>query len=544
MAANEGVPCEPHEWSVVCQSQNNSLVLYSSSLQEIRTVTETKSNPLPVPWTSPAYFEILAKFFEQKAAASLQDSLLNGYFDMFFPRREKIGSGGCGSVYRVEHVLAGIKLAVYAVKVIPFGDATRLKRAINEVKLFEKMGRQPHPLIIGYKHCWIENWQPANFGPTVPCLFILMEYAPLGTVEKWLADGEKPGVFKKLPDRQLWQIFVSIATAVHHLHSIGIMHRDLKLSNVLMFEAPKNSPTKLRLVLSDFGTSVDVFDLGLRRPRTGATGTIETMAPELLKTDDDGTYMYSHSFQSDVWSLGVILFSLFYRCNPFVMDGGEERLMKYVSVDALVKEMGLENVKVPRLARKLMDRMMRANPAERCTIEELMEEPEIFQMTVEFGLDKLVRMDGPTVMVSPSMEDLVSSVALPLPEGMHETKAIQTDAVAKFVLNPRNVFGLMLVPQATSFARFLTYFALLALSPCFSSDVLWCGAVIGALLHEIVINKSTTGVAIGLLLVFGYLCLTTIEGGDTTLRSGKDLWKKWAKWIRGVFGCLDKNWMA
>ena len=511
---------ESENWKVVCQSTENSLVLYNSSSSEIRTVAETKSNPLPVPWTSPTYFEILAKHFSKYASFSLRDSLTNGYFNHFFTNHTKIGSGGYGSVYRVEHILAGIHLGDYAVKVIPFGELAWLEKAINEVKLFEKLARKPHPLIIGYKHCWIEEWQPATYGPQIPCLFILMEYAQGGTVEKWLEVPGDEGKFRALPEKEAWQIFLNIATAVHYLHRLGIMHRDIKLSNVLIFEEPANSPLPMRMALSDFGTSVDVFERQ-NRPRTGATGTIETMAPELLMQDECGRFMYKHTFASDIWSLGVILFSLFYHCNPFVKDEGQARLKEFTTVENLVAQMGLQNVEVPKLARSLLRHMMTKDPRERWQVDKIMQMELVHEMTVEFGLDKLMGSVGPVVMVSPSMDDLNSSVKLPLLDATRKTVESQTEKEEKKPreFQGRYIFGLLLahmlvlLVDRTDWVSILPIVAVIAawrfvpdMVWKVSGDLLWCAAAGLVMLIGSVVGTAPPSHTIGVLVVFAYAC--------------------------------------
>lgn len=407
-------------WIVVLQTHKRELVLYNSSLQQLKTVRQTPTNQdAPVPWSSPSYFRILADMFLNGAAQipfSLNDFLMNGYFEKFFPIRQKIGSGGCGSVYRVEHCLAGIRLAVYAVKVIPVGEFSWLQRVINEVKLLEQLSQTPHPLILGYKHCWIEEWQPATFGPKIPCLFILMEFANRGNLESYIA-GPKTGLYQLINPEESWQIFINIAIAVHHLHSLGILHRDLKLSNVLIFDEPNNSPLHFRFALSDFGTAIDLHSIDTAHKRTGATGTIETMAPELFVTDKNGDYLYRHSCASDIWSLGVIMLSLFYGFNPFVMDGGEQKLRNFTSIDNLINEMNI-SVVPPPAATKLIKKMMRLNPKERCTIDEILADPTVYDLTIKYGLNKLVSKDNHRiVIVSPSMDDLKNSaLALPCEE--------------------------------------------------------------------------------------------------------------------------------
>lgn len=424
----------PTTWNVVFQTPEKALVLFNPSLQEIRTVAPSGNSPFSsIRWNSPTYFRILAELMKRRGELppSLDNFLMNGYFERFFPVRQKIGNGGCGSVYRVEHILAGIRLAEYAVKVIPVGEFSWLQRVISEVKLLEKLAQKPHPLILGYKHCWIEEWQPALFGPKIPCLFILMEFAPLGNLESLLST-KIPGKFRNdLTNEEIWQIFLNIAVAVHHLHSLGIIHRDLKLSNVLLFEEKNNSPLPLRLVLSDFGTSIDVQMNQANYSRTGATGTVETMAPELLIQGKNGSYLFSHSYSSDIWSLGVILFSLFYHCNPFGVENGEQLLRRFTTLDNLIKELKLENQNVPVLAMKLLNKMMQVNPKNRCSIDDILMNTEVDEMICKFGLETYLKSDGPrrVFVVSPSMEDLESSVVLALPDDTLMEEETQTDLI-------------------------------------------------------------------------------------------------------------------
>ena len=417
-------------WKVVLQNPQRSLVLYNSARREIRAVPASGTSIMALDnWTSPSYFQILSNLFTSFTRAlplSLNDFLMNGYFDTYFPKRKKIGSGGCGTVYRVEHSLAGINLAVYACKVIPVGEFSWLQRVINEVRLLEKLNQTPHPLILGYKHCWIEEWQTATFGPKIPCLFILMEFSELGSVESML-ETKRIGYYKKITVDNAWQIFVNILLSVNHIHSLGILHRDLKLSNILMMKDSGNFPYPARFVLSDFGISCDMDNFDYTKPRTGGTGTIETMAPELLIQNENNEYIYRHSFASDVWSLGVMTFSLFFACSPFLIEGGEERLRNYTNLDLLIEELKLNKEDVPPVAYKLIDGMMRRDPKKRILLNDVINEPFISMMIHNMSLDELLNSDKSKVqIVSPSMEDLASSLPLALtmdPEQEEENQA-------------------------------------------------------------------------------------------------------------------------
>jgi hypothetical protein len=97
------------------------------------------------------------------------------------------------------------------------------------------------------------------------------------------------------------------------------------------------------------------------------------------------------------------------------MRGGEERLLNFISVDHLIKELGLDERTVPPIAMKYIRKMMARDPDARCSLSDMFHDPAIFDMVVRMGLDNLLEDDRPRVMVvSPSMEDFDASVPLPL----------------------------------------------------------------------------------------------------------------------------------
>jgi hypothetical protein len=225
-------PCDG-PWDIVFRCSDHTVVLYNRSLHQLRAIHRDPGHrPETIPWASPRSFQLLGSLFSSRhqLPPSLSDYLVNGYFDRFFPRREPIARGGSSCVFHVQHELAGIKLADYAVKIIPVGEFSWLRRVIGEVRLLERLGRSSHPLILSYKHCWIEEYQTAFAGPTIPCLFILMEYSELGNLEDYLHDQGA-----SLDEQSKWQIFLNVTTGLKFLHDRKALHRDLKLSNVLLF---------------------------------------------------------------------------------------------------------------------------------------------------------------------------------------------------------------------------------------------------------------------------------------------------------------------
>ena len=155
----------------------------------------------------------------------------------------------------------------YAVKKVPVGDDhSWLNRMLREVHLLENLH---HSNIIEYKHAWLEYHRLTPFGPSIPCLFILMQLAEGGNLEE----------ASDLDSESVCGVFLQILRGLDHLHRCGILHRDLKPSNILLQSGEHGT---LRALITDFGEGVNVA--GLREAsRTGFTGTIEFVAPELLR---------------------------------------------------------------------------------------------------------------------------------------------------------------------------------------------------------------------------------------------------------------------
>ncbi|KAJ1829720.1 putative serine/threonine-protein kinase iks1 [Coemansia sp. RSA 2599] len=298
---------------------------------------------------------------EADAAGVSAKSFNQGYYERFFTEQNKLGKGLRGSVFSCQHVLDGVYLGHYAVKKVAVGNNHQwLRRMLREVKLLESLR---HQNVVEYKHSWLEMHQLTKFGPKVPCLFILMEYANGGNLQEYMepkasaldasdssvsmkhrileqrrrsrvgcsadvsegmaagaAGGRSDGGPRMLTAEQIWSFFADICSGLAHLHQLQIIHRDLKHMNLLLQwkdlanrETGEEMP---RVMLTDFG-ECEVLSHLEKRDRTGATGTLEFMAPELLKVDAAGRFLDSYSTKSDMWSLGMVLYYLCYSRLPF-----------------------------------------------------------------------------------------------------------------------------------------------------------------------------------------------------------------------------------
>mmetsp|Transcript_38648 Transcript_38648/g.98854 ORF Transcript_38648/g.98854 Transcript_38648/m.98854 type:complete len:378 (+) Transcript_38648:371-1504(+) len=103
-------------------------------------------------------------------------------------------------------------------------------------------------------------------------------------------------------------IFKQILEGVAYLHARGIVHRDLKLENLIMQNDRDDSPVKI----ADFGLSKFFDRETLLQTMCGSP---QYVAPEVLSVGSEGTHDYTPAV--DMWSLGVILFILLSGYSPF-----------------------------------------------------------------------------------------------------------------------------------------------------------------------------------------------------------------------------------
>ena len=114
---------------------------------------------------------------------------------------------------------------------------------------------------------------------------------------------------KQLSERKICGIMESIFEAINHIHAMGICHRDLKPENILFVN--KDDDNSLKLI--DFGLGKDTKN---SKEQKNYVGSPQYVAPEILNGGFD--------IKCDVWSAGVIMYSLLSRQFPFKGKNKEE----------------------------------------------------------------------------------------------------------------------------------------------------------------------------------------------------------------------------
>ncbi|XP_047199450.1 MAP/microtubule affinity-regulating kinase 4 isoform X1 [Hippoglossus stenolepis] len=243
-----------------------------------------------------------------------------------------IGKGNFAKVKLARHILTGKEVAIKIIDKTQL-NPTSLQKLFREVRIMKGLN---HPNIV----------QLFEVIETDKTLYLIMEYASGGEVFDYLVSH---GRMKEVEARAK---FRQIVSAVHYCHTKNIVHRDLKAENLLL-DADAN------IKIADFGFSNE-FTLGNKLDTF--CGSPPYAAPELFQGKKyDGP-------EVDVWSLGVILYTLVSGSLPF--DGqnlkelrervlrGKYRVPFYMSTDC----------------EGILRRFLVLNPAKRCTLEQVMKD--------------------------------------------------------------------------------------------------------------------------------------------------------------------------
>ncbi|HUV29957.1 MAG TPA: protein kinase [Acidobacteriota bacterium] len=210
---------------------------------------------------------------------------------------EKIGAGGMGEVYLAEDTELGRKVALKFLPPHLCQEEDCRKRFKREAQAAAKLS---HPNIIHVYEVSEHQGRP----------FFAMEHVEGRSLREFSAE-------KDLPIEQILELGIQICEGVHDAHEKGVTHRDIKPSNILI-----DSHGRAKIV--DFGLASVVGSDQLTR--TGSTlGTVGYMSPEQVQGKP-----IDH--RSDLFSLGVVLYELITKQNPFKRDS-EAATLKAVSDD-------------------------------------------------------------------------------------------------------------------------------------------------------------------------------------------------------------------
>jgi aurora kinase, other len=339
-----------------------------------------------------------------------------------FQHEEVLGEGSYSIVSLATHRTSGL---LFALKEI---DRARVQHLQLEAQLRWEINLQRilrHPNIVRLYSYFI----------TSSCISLVLEYCRGGT----LLQRVKAAPHGRLTEHQASRYTRHVAKALTHLHSLGVAHRDLKLENVLVDEdgiakladfgwsrpvsvactpplkkerplpsanqEDDRCPQQCRTEASETTSTTasggsdrpgiagaDVEEEGEVEGRHTVCGTLDYLSPEMVSGQ-------THSFKTDVWSLGVMLAEMLTGVPPFYRESAQQTLHAIQceapnlhgpassassittngatadGVAASPPRQGQERVALSSGVLSLMEAMLQKDPAKRPAMQEVLRHP-------------------------------------------------------------------------------------------------------------------------------------------------------------------------
>ncbi len=286
----------------------------------------------------------------------------------------EIGRGSMGTVYLARDPFALRDVAVKVADVDPKSNQRiarrRRKLFFNEAKA---AGRLRHPNVIATIDAGIDD----------SLRYIVMEYVPgAHTLDLFCVEGNL------LPIDRVISIMLKCAIALDYAHGKGVIHRDMKPKNVLLTQENEVKICDFGIALLTSGDDVDTTQV------IGTLGSPRYMSPEQVT----GEVVTN---QSDIFSLGVVLYELLAGFNPFSARNMADVTQKIArEAHQPLKEIRSD---IPPALIRIVDRTLKKHPAGRYRVAmELAADLNLVYQDVKLseeelqGKDKLDQLKGLT----------------------------------------------------------------------------------------------------------------------------------------------------
>ncbi|XP_019634524.1 PREDICTED: serine/threonine-protein kinase PLK4-like [Branchiostoma belcheri] len=246
-----------------------------------------------------------------------------------------LGRGGFACVYRARSISTGLEVGIKMIDKKLMQAAGMVTRVRNEVEIHCQL---KHPAVLELYTCF----EDSNY------VYLVLEMCHNGELGSFL---KKQG--KVLTEEEARNFMRQIIEGLLYLHSHGIVHRDMTLSNLLLTRT-------MDVKIADFGLATR-----LKVPNEKhftMCGTPNFISPEVVTRK-------AHGLETDVWSLGCMLYTFLTGSPPFDTDQVRSTLNKVVLGDYHLPQ----HLSAP--ARDLITALLRKNPADRPKLADILSHP-------------------------------------------------------------------------------------------------------------------------------------------------------------------------
>jgi len=252
-----------------------------------------------------------------------------------YAKKKFLGKGGFAKCYEVRDIDTG---RAYAAKIIDKSTLSRCKakqKLASEVAIHRSMN---HQRIVHFENFFEDNQRA----------YILLELCSNLTLKEMLKKR------KKLHELEVQHYILQIVEGIKYIHGKNVIHRDLKLGNLFI-------GSKLELKIGDFGLAAKLTSKA--ECRRTICGTPNYIAPEVLNSK-----LCGHSFEADIWSIGIIMYTMIIGKPPFESTNVKTTYRRIRANDYMIPE----DNNVSLEARSLISDILKLNPSHRPSLDSIL----------------------------------------------------------------------------------------------------------------------------------------------------------------------------
>ena len=276
----------------------------------------------------------------------IQETLITEKFgdpDKYYKKIKELGSGSYGSVYKAKNLIMDNIVAIKAIEKVQDNMVDDLEIK-NEIDILKSLS---HPNIV----------KIYEFFDTALYYYLVTEYCKKGELFSYITN--------EYNEKQLSVLFYQVFSGLCYLHEKKILHRDLKLENLMISEIEKDVVTGdeyFWIKIIDFGTA-KIFEKN--KTEKAVIGSTYYIAPEVLRK--------KYNEKCDTWSVGVILYMTLVGVAPF--DGkADEEIIRRIKIGKYNKN-DSRYVKHSEEVKDLVNKLLEKNIDKRLSAKEALNHP-------------------------------------------------------------------------------------------------------------------------------------------------------------------------